>query len=102
VTHGTEPRLDPFLYLHFLNRELSRSLGQPLSGRRAANAVLLAEIISDRLLFSSLAFLWESTLLGGRYGDLIIAMVTHGHLQLISEFVSTDEFIASNQQTGET
>jgi nucleoside phosphorylase len=95
---ASAPRFDPFLYLHFLNRELSRSLGRPLSGRRAGNAVLLAEIISDRLLFSSLAFLWESTLLNGRYRDVVTAMQTRGDLQLISEFVSADEFVTSNQR----
>jgi nucleoside phosphorylase len=95
---GSAPRLDPLLYLHFLNRELLRSLGRPLSGRRAGNAVLLAEIISDRLLFSSLAFLWESTLLNGRYRDSITAMQARGDLQLVSEFVSVDEFVASNQR----
>ena len=97
---GTGPvsPIDPFLYLHFLNRELSRSLGRALSGRRTGNAVLLAEIISDRLLFSSLAFLWESTLPRGRYRELVTTMQARGHLHLISEFVSTDEFVASNQR----
>ncbi len=94
---GSASRLDPFLYLHFLNRELLRSLGRPLSGRRAGNAVLLAEIISDRLLFSSLAFLWESTILNDHYRDSITAMRARGDLQLVSEFVSVDEFVASSQ-----
>ena len=95
---GSASRADPLLYLHFLNREMSRSLGRSNSDKGIANAVMLAAIISDRLLLSSLAFLWESTLLSGRYRDLVSALVMSGHLQLISEFVSTDEFIASNQR----
>jgi nucleoside phosphorylase len=89
---------DPFLYLHFLNRELARSVGHPFTGSQAGNALLLAEMISDRLLFSSLAFLWESTLLDSPYRDVVIMMQELGHLQLVSEFVSADEFVASNQR----
>jgi nucleoside phosphorylase len=93
----TNEELNLPVYLHFLNRELARSVEQELTLEQYGHYILLAMIATDTTLLSSIAFVWESGILGSELGSVVADLITADHLMLVSEFATLNEFVSSSQ-----
>lgn len=86
------------VYLHFLNRELLRSLAVELSDDQKIDLILLALVAECSKLCSSIAFIWESRLPSLPAFPLVPNLAQTGELDLISEFASVSEFVSHCQR----
>lgn len=88
------------IYLHFLDRELTQSIGVTLRPETAQAAVRAMLLSSEAPLYAGISIIWESPSLQGQCGDtegMLLDLITAGSLEIISQHSTTDEFLASRQ-----
>jgi nucleoside phosphorylase len=89
---------DPPLYLHFLDRELGRSVGFTLTPRVADEAMKILLLGTASRLYSGLSLAWESPGIAGPSAALFSAAVGSGALDLVSHHSTVSEFLESREE----
>lgn len=86
------------IFLHFLNRELWRSVGQEVPLLASRRVLLDFFLCTTAKFFAPLDFVWESGVFSARQEPLIIEMMARGEIDVLSRYHTPDEFISRKQE----
>jgi nucleoside phosphorylase len=85
------------IYLHFLNRELLRSVETNLSYYKIIDIIYTILLGTTERLYSSLALIWESSFLNQEILNIFSYLLQKGNLDLVSDRSTVNEFIEAQQ-----
>ena len=89
------------LYLHFLDRELGRSVGYTLTAAEAEPIIKCLLLRTSSRFYCSLSHIWESPAVSGddtaATREIISSLVERGTLNVVSHHATVEEFLETRR-----